>query len=316
MNMSLKWLALPATLLALLLTIGCGSPPSVPGDADAHDEHADEAAQESTRIAQAEADASGIKAVAVGPGLIATEREVQGVLMPIDGRSAQVTARYPGTVRALQANVGDRVEAGQRLASVLSNLSLTTYPLSAPISGVVTARSVQVGSGVAEGQVLYEIADLSRVWVDLHVFGVDAGAVRAGAAVTVERMYDDAQASTRIERVLPGAATASQSMVARATLDNADGLWRPGMAVTARIATATRQAALVVPRSALQTLEGREVVFVRDGERYSARPVTLGPRDARNVAVVQGLRAGEQVVFEQSYLVKADIGKSGAGHEH
>jgi cobalt-zinc-cadmium efflux system membrane fusion protein len=199
---------------------------------------------------------------------------------------------------------------------VLSNLSLTTYSLSAPISGVVTARRVQVGSGVAEGQVLYEIADLSKVWADLHVFGGDVGSIRAGAVITVERMYDDARASSQIERVLPGTATASQSTVARATLDNVDGLWRPGMAVTARIAISAHEAALAVPRLALQTMEGRDVVFVRSGETYTARPVTLGQRDARNVAIVEGLQAGEEVVTEQSYLVKADIEKSGASHEH
>jgi len=58
------------------------------------------------------------------------------------------------------------------------------------------------------------------------------------------------------------------------------------------------------------------VVFVRNGDTYQARPVTLGARDARQVAVSAGLRAGEEVVVEQSYTVKADIGKAGAGHEH
>lgn len=320
MNISFKHLAVP--LLAALLLAGCGGT-SVPADDAAQDSHVEEGmpggreeALESTRISRAEADANGIKVAKAGAGRIAIELEAQGVLMPIDGSSAQVTARYPGTVRALRADVGDRVESGRPLASVLSNLSLTTYPLSAPIPGVVTARRVQVGGGVAEGQVLYEIADLSRVWADLHVFGADVDSIRPGAAVTVERMYDDAQASSRIERILPGAATASQSTVARATLDNVDGLWRPGMAIIARIAVSTHEAALVVPRSALQTMEGRDVVFVRSGETYTARPVRLGRHDAWNVAVVEGVQAGEEVVVGQSYLVKADIEKSGAAHEH
>ena len=75
-------------------------------------------------------------------------------------------------------------------------------------------------------------------------------------------------------------------------------------------------AAIVVPLTALQTMDGRDVEFVRKGDTYQARPVTLGARDARQVAVSAGLQAGEDVVVEQSYTVKADIGKAGAGHEH
>ncbi|MNN69727.1 Nickel and cobalt resistance protein CnrB [compost metagenome] len=104
--------------------------------------------------------------------------------------------------------------------------------------------------------------------------------------------------------------------MARATVRNEDGLWRPGAAVTARIVVAMQPAEKVVPLSALQTMEGREVVFVRDGETYTARPVTLGARDASKVEVKAGLEVGEQVVVEQSYVVKADIGKAGASHEH
>jgi len=104
--------------------------------------------------------------------------------------------------------------------------------------------------------------------------------------------------------------------VARATLRNDDGLWRPGAAVKARIVVATQTAAQVVPLSALQTMDGKDVVFVRSGDTYTARPVRLGARDAGKVEVLEGLTPGEQVVVEQSYVVKADIGKAGASHEH
>jgi len=79
---------------------------------------------------------------------------------------------------------------------------------------------------------------------------------------------------------------------------------------------ATQAAAQVVPLSALQTMDGKDVVFVRSGDTYTARPVRLGARDAGKVEVLDGLTPGEQVVVEQSYVVKADIGKAGASHEH
>ncbi|WMJ70989.1 efflux RND transporter periplasmic adaptor subunit [Stenotrophomonas sp. 24(2023)] len=314
-------LATVSLLLAALTACGGSTPPQAAAAGDGHD-HAegeagqDEDAPEHTTITAAQAKEAGIVSAAAGPGTIADEHDVQGLLAPVDGRSAQVTARFPGPVRALRANVGDRVRAGQPLASIDSNLSLTTYSVPAPISGVVLSRLVQVGSVAGEGQVLFEIGDLSQLWVDLHIFGADTQHITAGVPVTVTRMTDGVSQTTTLERVLPGTATASQSTVARATVDNSDGLWRPGAAVRARIVVASTPADIVVPLAALQTLDGKDVVFIRDGDTYTARLVTLGARDARQVAISEGLRAGEQVVVEQSYTVKADIGKAGAGHEH
>ena len=269
-----------------------------------------------TKIAAKAAQAAGIQVAPAGPGEIADEHEVQGLLTPIDGRIAQVTARFPGPVRSVRAGVGDQVRAGQALATVESNLSLTTYTVTAPIGGVVLARQAQVGGVAGEGTPLFEIGDLSTLWVDLHIFGNDTQHITAGVPVTVSRMTDGVSQATTLERVLPGTATASQSTVARATLRNDDGQWRPGAAVKARIVVATTPAAQVVPLSALQTMDGKDVVFVRQGDTYAARAVTLGARDAGRVEVLSGLTVGEDVVVEQSYVVKADIGKAGASHEH
>lgn len=269
-----------------------------------------------TTIAAAVARESGLRVESAGPGVIADEHEVQGLLTPVEGRVANAMARFPGPVRALRANVGDRVRAGQPLASIESNLSLTQYTVTAPISGVVLARNATVGAVVAEGAPLFEIADLSTLWVDLHVFGADATHLQPGAPVTVTRMSDGAQARTTLERVLPGTATASQSTVARATLDNADGRWRPGSAVTARVTVAQQSVPLAVPLTALQTFRDWDVVFVRVGDTYEVRPIEPGRRDGTRVEVRSGLRAGDAVVVEQSYLVKADIEKAGASHDH
>ncbi|RYD16863.1 MAG: efflux RND transporter periplasmic adaptor subunit [Lysobacteraceae bacterium] len=269
-----------------------------------------------TRIAREIADASGIAVQPAGPGVIADEHEVQGLLTPVEGRVAKVVARFPGPIRALDASVGDHVRAGQLLATVESNLSLSTYAIRAPIGGVVLARTASVGALAGEGAVLFEIGDLSELWVDLHIFGADAGHIRAGVPVSVTRLSDGASADTTLERVLPGMATASQSTVARATIANADGQWRPGSAVKARITVDRQQAALAVPLSALQSFRGHDAVFIRVGDIYEVRSVELGKRDGRQVEVIAGLRAGDDVVVAQSYLVKADVEKSGASHDH
>jgi membrane fusion protein, heavy metal efflux system len=269
-----------------------------------------------TVIAAKIAQEAGIRVAQLAPGTIADAHEVQGLLTPVEGRVAKVAARFPGPVRALAANVGDTVRAGQALATIESNLSLTTYTVSAPIGGVVLARNAAVGGIAGEGDTLFEIADLSTLWVDLHIFGADAQHIGPGVPVVVTRMSDGATAETTLERVLPGTATASQSTVARATIANDDGLWRPGSAVKARVTVDRHAAAAVVPLAALQTFRDWDVVFVRVGDTYEVRPVELGRRDAEHVEVLSGLAPGDQVVVEQSYLVKADIEKSGASHDH
>lgn len=269
-----------------------------------------------TQIASAVADEVGIGVAPAAAGVIADQHEVQGLVTPIDGKLARVSARFPGPVRSLDARVGDVVRKGQTLATIESNLSLSNYTLQAPMDGVVMSRQGAPGVLASEGMVLFEIADLSALWVDLHVFGADATHIGPGAEVAVSRLVDGFTAQTTLERVLPSTATASQSTVARATIPNHDGRWRPGSAVKARITVANEPVALAVPLAALQTFRDWDVVFVREGETYEIRPVETGRRDARMVEILSGLEAGDSVVVEQSYVVKADIEKSGATHDH
>ncbi len=323
------------SLLLAALLAACGGKPAPSTEPDEHaaeaghedaehkeGEHAEggEAGHEEgpaqTKIAQQVAANAGIRSGRVGPGVIADEHEVQGLLTPVEGGIAKVMARFPGPIRTLRANVGDQVRAGQPLATIESNLSLTNYSVSAPISGVVLARDASVGTVASEGMALFEIADLSELWVDLHIFGRDAQHIRPGNAVVITRMSDGETADTEIERILPTTATASQSTVARARLRNRDGLWRPGTAVKARVTVDRAPVELVIPLSALQSAGEDEVVYVKKGDTYITRPVKLGRRDAQRVEVLGGLKAGEEVVTEQSFLIKADIEKSTAEHDH
>lgn len=257
----------------------------------------------------------GLRTAKVGPGVVRDAHEVQGLLTPVEGKHARVRARYPGPVRAVRVGVGDVVKAGQTLAVVESNVSLTAYAVTAPFAG--TILDVAAGPGDLAGDApLFELANLSSLWVDLHLFGGDAQHITQGLAVEITRLSDGVETTTKLDRILPGTATASQSTVARATIKNTDGQWRPGAAVRARVTVRERQAALVVPVSALQTFEGDTVVFTREGNSYAPRAIKLGERDALNAEVLEGLKAGEEIVVEQSYLIKADLEKESAAHEH
>jgi membrane fusion protein, heavy metal efflux system len=305
--------------LVALVFVACSEPGESP-DPHAHDEpehstHGQAEDPDQTTIAQATAEEVGIRTAPAMAGVIRDAHEVQGLLTPVEGRHARIRARFPGPVHAVRIGVGDVVKAGQTLAVIESNLSLSTYEITAPFGG--TILDVAAGNGDLAGEEpLFELADLSSLWVDLHLFGADAEHITPGLPVQVTRLSDGVRAETKLDRILPGTATASQSTVARATIPNTDGQWRPGAAVRARVTVAERAVAVLVPASALQRFENATVVFSRLGETYTARRVRIGERDAQNAEVLEGLNAGEEIVVEQSYLIKADLEKASAGHEH
>jgi cobalt-zinc-cadmium efflux system membrane fusion protein len=287
------------------------------GEEHAHaDEHGDDHDPAQSVVLPAKiAEEVGIKTARIQAGIIRDEHEVQGLLTPVEGRHARIRARFPGIVRDVRVGVGDVVKAGQALATVESNSSLTEYAVTAPFAGTILDRAATAGD-LAGDEPLFELADLSTLWVDLHLFGADAQHITAGLPVQVVRLSDEAVAATKLERVLPGTATASQSTIARALIRNHDGRWRPGTAVQALVTVDERPAERVSPLSAVQSLQGQTVVFVRSGETYTARAVKLGDRDAERAEILAGVELGEEIVVEQSYLIKADIEKAGAAHEH
>jgi membrane fusion protein, heavy metal efflux system len=300
---------LPWTMLVALLLSGCGDR-SEPATA----EHAAEERHDSVVIDAQTAGELGIRTARVAAGAVRDAHEVQGLLTPVEGRHASVRARYPGPIRDVRIGVGDSVKSGQTLAIVESNVSLSTYAVTAPFAG--TVLDVDAGPGDLAGDApLFEIADLSSLWVDMHLFGSDAQHISPGLPVEVTRLSDGITLTTRLDKILPGTATASQSTVARATLRNADGLWRPGSAVRARVTVSSRQANVVVPIAALQPLEGETVVFTREKDTYRSRVVRVGARDPEYAEILDGLQAGDEIVVEQSYLIKADLEKESAAHE-
>ncbi|AER56361.1 putative cation efflux system protein [Pseudoxanthomonas spadix BD-a59] len=260
------------------------------------------------------AEAAGIKTEVAGPGVIKDNISLMGVIVQDANRHAQVKARFPGVVRAVNVRQGDRVRRGQTLVVVEGNDSMRTYPVSAPFDGVVLVRQASVGE-VTGSDALMEIADLSRVWVELHTIGKDAARLEPGQAVSIRAATTDATVQARIDSLLP-LATVGQSVVARVSIPNQDGSWRPGMVVSAEVSVASTQAQLTVLESGLQRFRDFTVVFAQVGDTYEVRMLELGARDGERVEVLGGLKPGTRYVSQQSFLIKADIEKSGASHDH
>jgi cobalt-zinc-cadmium efflux system membrane fusion protein len=106
------------------------------------------------------------------------------------------------------------------------------------------------------------------------------------------------------------------SVVARARIPNPHDAWRPGMAVVGEVVVAQREVPLAVKVSGLQRFRDFTVVFAQVGETYEVRMLELGDRDDTSAEVLGGLKPGTAYVSEQSFLIRADIEKSGASHDH
>jgi len=194
--------------------------------------------------------------------------------------------------------------------------TLTRYELRAPFDGMVVEKKVAVGQAVAEDEDLFTVADLATVWVNVTVYAKDLNAVKVGQEVTVKSDALGTQAPGRIILLgsLVGAAT--RSAVARVVLPDPQGRWRPGLFVNVEVVQEEVTVPVAVRREGLQKFRDWDVVFIRVGNLFEARPLELGRADGEWIEVRSGLRPAEKYAAANSFILKADVGKAGASHDH
>jgi len=196
---------------------------------------------------------------------------------------------------------------------------LRQQELRAPIAGRVAERRVEIGSLVGrEGQEseLFIIIDPGVVWGDLAVPPGDLSAVTEGQQIAVVAAAGGERTRATVIAISPQLDRDSRTARVVVSIDNAEGRWRPGAFITAEIPVADARAALVVPASALQTLEGAPAVFVRTPAGFEARKVTISRQDGQTAEITSGLRAGERIATANTFVLKADLGKAAVEHSH
>ena len=226
----------------------------------------------------------------------------------LTGDDLEVLARRSAAVRTASAGSAppDSVSGMQR------------YPLRSPISGRVVERLVNVGApvgGESEAKELYVVADLSSVWVELSVSTDDLPSIKDGQAVSISHGSRPASAG-RVVFVSPLLNGETRSARVVASIENADMSWLPGTHVWAEVVVSEEPVDLKLPRGALQTVAGEQVVFVRNGKGFERRGIVVGRGDARAVEIVSGLDPGETVAVANSFVLKAELGKAEAEHSH
>jgi RND family efflux transporter MFP subunit len=187
---------------------------------------------------------------------------------------------------------------------------VSTIVVPAPITGVITSRSANLGQVVAMGQELLSVTDLSEVWVVGDLYEQDFKTVTVGSEATITTpAYPGLMLRGRVSYIDPRVDPQARTAKARIEVPNADGRLRLGMYVTVSFTT-PGSSAVVIPRSAVQTIGDRQFVFVPAGGeegKFIQRQVRLGSPIGDTYTVLSGLKPGESVVTEGSFFLRAEI---------
>lgn len=285
-------------------------------EAHGHEKEGEGSSLGSIVITEEALTSNNIRLMQAGPGRIAQLVELPGEILLNADKVAHIVPRFPGIAQTVYKNLGDEVTSGDVLAVIQSNQSVAPYDVKSLVSGTIIEKHITLGEFVRDDADIYVVADLSTVWVKISVYAKYLGQINVGQRVRLTASGIDETAEGVIDYVGPIVGERTRTGQARVVLNNRGGAWVPGLFVTAAIAVSDTLASIAVPDDAIQTVEGKNAVFVREGDRFHARTVTLGRSDGKMIEILAGLSVGETYAASNSFVLKADFGKSEAGHDH
>ncbi len=200
-----------------------------------------------------------------------------------------------------------------------SDVNLTSLEMRAPFDGQITEKHITLGEVMKEDSMAFTVADLSGVWVNLTIYSSDLSRVRAGQSVILEAPNIEERPTARILYLGLVVGEATRTALARVVLPNPRGEWRPGLFITAHIKLEESDAvAVAVPNEAIQTVDGKDVVFVEENDVFEARPIKVGRRNGTRSEILVGLKPGERYVAKNAFTLKAELmkGAFSDGHNH
>ncbi len=262
------------------------------------------------------AQASGIVVEMSGPAKIRAILKVNGRIVPNEEQMKHVVPRYPGVLKEVRKRLGDVVSKDEALAVVESNESLQRYEIKSDIAGTIIEKHAVPGEFVSMGEAIYVVASLSTVWVDLNIHRQDAAHVKVNQTVKIDGGDGSRKDTGTITYISPFGSENTQTLLARVVLPNPDGEWHPGLFVTGEVLLEEAEVPVAVKAGGLQTYRNRTVIFVNEGSFYEPLAIQPGRRDGEWIEVTSGLKPGIRYVAENSFIIKADILKSGASHDH
>lgn len=267
-----------------------------------------------TRINADVADAMGITTGAAGPQVLVERLPLFGRLVADTNALTQLSARFEGVIKAIHVSLGQQVKAGTPLISIESNESLKSYVLRADIAGEIVALPVNVGEATS-GRTLVSIVDRSRQVALLKAFPDDRRRIALNNSVQLLNDAMEEIGEGDVQWISP-LLNADQSADIRVSVDASNLALPVGSFVRGDVEVARYEVPLAVKRQALQGFRDFTVVYAKVGDQYEVRMLELGREAGDWIEVLGGLKLGTEYVTENSYIIKADIEKSGASHDH
>lgn len=188
------------------------------------------------------------------------------------------------------------------------------HELKSPLNGLVVERELTLGEFVDTSHKAFTVADLSVLWVEIAIAPDDLANVKEGQEVFIEG--GGKEGTGKLIFVSPVIDPDTRSAKAIIELQNSDGKWRSGDYANASIVTGTQEAGMLVPKGSVQTIEGKPFVFVKNEGGFEKRPVFIGKKDNEHIEVTSGLGQGEEIAIGNTFVLKAEAGKSEAEHAH
>ena len=258
----------------------------------------------------------GLTLETVSSGRIIEGLAASGRIVPVDEKLSHVSPRFSGVIKGVSAKVGDIVKPDTILATVQNNQNLQTFNLTSAIPGIVIKRHATLGETVSESDVVFIVADLSEVWAELAVYKQDVDKIKIRQKA---RIYIASHLNPQEGEVIffsPITEERTQSRVARIQLKNPDPHFSPGAFVSGTIISEEKLVDLAVKSDAIQRIENKNVIFVRHDDSFEPTPVIIGRTDGTYTEILKGVEVGQEYASGNTFLLKAEIGKAEAEHEH
>ncbi|KAA3616769.1 MAG: HlyD family efflux transporter periplasmic adaptor subunit [Calditrichaeota bacterium] len=308
-----------ALLVVTILVISCGEKQKT--NAEVHNEESISEKggyNEVVQISDAELQEFGIELATAGPGKLAIHVSLPGEIIIPPDNLAHIHPRFAGIVKEVRKHIGDKVRKGDVLAVIESNESLAEYQIKSLIDGTVVEKHFSLGEVVEGTDHGFVVANLSQVWAMLTLYQKDLPFVKTGQEVTISLGSEMEKSVGKIAYISPIIDEITRTAKARIILNNRKGYWKPGLFVTGSIATSESEVDVVIPKTALETFEGKTVVFVKNDEGFEPREVIIGKTNHLNVEAISGIKSGDIFVSKGGFTLKSELqkGEMGEGHGH
>jgi len=263
---------------------------------------------------------SGIKIAQAHKGAVDKKILLPGEITFNQDKIVRIIPRFSGVVIETKKQIGDHVKKGDEIATIESNESMTSYPVNSPITGQIIDKQISAGEFADNGTVLYIIADVSDVWVNLTVYPNTSRYVRKGQDLHITDLDGNIRTDGTISYISPMLSCDTQTLTARAVLNNHKGTYHPGTYVTGEILIESEES-LIVKKDAIQIVDGFKTIFkVNEAGEFVSSDVVCGDIGDEYVQIISGIDEGESYVADGAFSIKAHLVTKNldphAGHGH